>query len=407
MTLNKHTSEQFNYADFEQQAIKALKSGQSLTGSDGVITPLIKRIIEASLEAEIEDHLEQSDNNRRNGKSTKTVKSSSGEFELETPRDRDGSFDPQLVKKRQTILNESLDEKVLALYGLGMSYQDICAHLQDMYGMDVSTGLISKITDKLIPTITEWRNRPLESIYSIVYLDAMFFKARENGRVVTKAVYNILGIDQHGQKDILGFYIAESEGAHFWLGVLNELKSRGVDDILIACVDGLKGFPEAISATFPQTEIQLCVIHQIRHSLKYVASKDQKAFIADLKRVYKADTLELAEHALLELDEAWGKKYPLVLKSWQDKWESLSAYFKYHPDIRRIIYTTNAVEGFHRQVRKYTKSKGAFTSEMALVKLIYCAYQHIKKKWTMPVANWATTVSQLNIFFPERLKLEL
>ncbi|MCF6766725.1 IS256 family transposase, partial [Thiotrichales bacterium 19S3-7] len=398
---DKKEKQDFDYISYEQQAIERLQNGQSLMGADGVLTPLIKRIVEASLETEMEAHLEQKTSiNRRNGKSKKTVKSASGEFELETPRDRDGSFEPQLVKKRQTILNASLDEKVLALFALGMSYQDICAHLEDMYAVDISPALISKITDKLLPTITEWRNRPLESVYSIVYLDAMFFKARDNGRVVTKAVYNILGIDQNGHKDILGFYVAESEGAHFWLGVLNELKSRGVEDILIACIDGLKGFPEAISATFPKTEIQLCVIHQIRHSMKYVASKDQKPFMADLKRVYKAASLELAENSLLELDEKWGKKYSLVLKSWQDKWESLSAYFKYDPMIRRMIYTTNAVEGFHRQVRKYTKSKGAFTSESALVKLIYCAYQQIKKKWTMPLTNWAMTVSQLDIYFP-------
>ena len=398
----------FDYADFEKEAIIALKSGQALTGKDGVITPLIKRIVEASLEAEMESHLESSETTtRRKGKSVKMVKSASGEFELETPRDRDSSFEPKLVRKRQTVLNESLDEKVLALYALGMSYQDICAHLTDMYGVDISVGLINKITDKLIPTITEWRNRPLESIYAVVYLDAMFFKAQENGRVITKAVYNLLGIDQQGRKDILGFYIAESKGAHFWLEVLNELKARGVDDILIACIDGLKGFPEAIESAFPKTEIQLCVIHQIRYSLKYVSSRDQKPFIKDLKRVYQASTRDLAEQALLELEETWGTKYPLVLKSWQDKWEHLAAYFKYDPMIRRMIYTTNTVEGFHRQVRKYTKSKGAFTSETALVKLIYCAYQNIRKKWTMPLANWAMTISQLDIYFPGRLNLEL
>ena len=398
----------FDYADFEKEAIIALKSGQALTGKDGVITPLIKRIVEASLEAEMESHLESSETTtRRKGKSVKMVKSASGEFELETPRDRDSSFEPKLVRKRQTVLNESLDEKVLALYALGMSYQDICAHLTDMYGVDISVGLINKITDKLIPTITEWRNRPLESIYAVVYLDAMFFKAQENGRVITKAVYNLLGIDQQGRKDILGFYIAESKGAHFWLEVLNELKARGVDDILIACIDGLKGFPEAIESAFPKTEIQLCVIHQIRYSLKYVSSRDQKPFIKDLKRVYQASTRDLAEQALLELEETWGTKYPLVLKSWQDKWEHLAAYFKYDPMIRRMIYTTNTVEGFHRQVRKYSKSKGAFTSETALVKLIYCAYQNIRKKWTMPLANWPMTISQLDIYFPGRLNFEL
>ena len=304
-------------------------------------------------------------------------------------------------------MNESLDNKILGLYGLGMSYQDIRSHMQEMYGVEVSDGLLSQITDKLLPIITEWRSRPLEPIYAIIFLDAMFFKAREHGKVVTKVIYNILGINQEGQKDILGFYIAESEGAHFWLGVLNDLKARGVQDILIACIDGLTGFPEAISASFPKTEVQLCIVHQIRHSLKYVASKDQKIFMADLKTVYQAETKELAEQRLLELDEKWGKKYPMVLKSWQTKWDALSTYFKYSADIRRLIYTTNAIEGFHRQVRKYTKSKGAFTSEGALVKLIYSAYQRIKMKWYQPLQNWALIISQLDIYFPGRLKIEL
>ena len=235
----------------------------------------------------------------------------------------------------------------------------------------------------------------------------MFFKARENGKVVTKAVYNLLGINQEGKKDILGFYISESEGAHYWLGILNDLKARGVEDILIACIDGLSGFKEAIEASFPKAEVQLCVVHQIRHSIKYVTSKDQKSFLIDLKTVYKAETKDLAEKRLLELDEKWGKKYPIVLKSWQNKWEALSTYFKYSAEIRRLIYTTNPIEGFHRQVRKYTKSKGAFTSEDALVKLIYCAYQRIKEKWNRPMHNWALIVSQLDIYFEGRLKLEL
>ena len=345
--------------------------------------------------------------NRRNGKTKKTVQTGHGPVALETPRDRKGSFEPQLVKKRQTVLNESLDEKVLALYGLGMSYQDIRGHMEEMYGTEISQGLLSKITDKLLPVITEWRNRPLESVYTVLFLDAMFFKSRENGKVVTKAVYNLLGINQAGHKDILGFYTAESEGSHFWLGILNDLKARGVEDILIACIDGLKGFPEAISATFPQTEVQLCVVHQIRHSIKYVASKDQKAFMVDLKKVYQADTKELAEQRLLELDDTWGQLYPLVLRSWQDKWEQLSAFFKYSTDIRRLVYTTNPIKGFHRQVRKFTKSKGSFTSENALVKLLFCAYQRIKEKWCQPMYNWALIISQLDIYFPGRLKLEI
>lgn len=407
--LTKNSS--FDFAKFQQEAIEKLKKGQPLTGEGGIITPLIKQIIEASLSAEMDAHMENCEingtGNRRNGTMSKTIKTGSSQFELETPRDREGTFEPQLVKKRQTVLNESLDNKILGLYGLGMSYQDIRSHMQEMYGVEVSDGLLSQITDKLLPIITEWRSRPLEPIYAIIFLDAMFFKARENGKVVTKVIYNLLGINQEGQKDILGFYIAESEGAHFWLGVLNDLKARGIQDILIACIDGLTGFPEAISASFPKTEIQLCIVHQIRHSIKYVASKDQKIFMADLKTVYQAETKELAEQRLLELDEKWGKKYPMVLKSWQTKWDALSTYFKYSADIRRLIYTTNAIEGFHRQVRKYTKSKGAFTSEGALVKLIYSAYQRIKTKWYQPLQNWALIISQLDIYFPGRLKIEL
>ena len=407
--LTKNSS--FDFAKFQQEAIEKLKLGQPLMGEGGIVTPLIKQIIEASLSAEMDAHMENcetnSTGNRRNGTTSKTIKTGSSQFELETPRDRDGSFEPQLVKKRQTILNESLDNKILGLYGLGMSYQDIRSHMQEMYGVEVSDGLLSQITDKLLPIITEWRSRPLDPVYAIIFLDAMFFKAREHGKVVTKVIYNILGINQEGQKDILGFYIAESEGAHFWLGVLNDLKARGVQDILIACIDGLTGFPEAISASFPKTEVQLCIVHQIRHSLKYVASKDQKIFMADLKTVYQAETKELAEQRLLELDEKWGKKYPMVLKSWQTKWDALSTYFKYSADIRRLIYTTNAIEGFHRQVRKYTKSKAAFTSEGALVKLIYSAYQRIKMKWYQPLQNWALIISQLDIYFPGRLKIEL
>lgn len=409
-TIIPETGE-FNFSDFQKDFAEKMRSGQPLTGDGGILTPLLKQLIETSLDAEIEHHLESSEAaslaNRRNGKTKKTVQTGDGPIELETPRDRAGTFEPQIVKKRQTVLNESLDNKVLGLFGLGMSYQDIRNHMQEMYGTEISQGLLSKITDKLLPIITEWRNRPLESIYTVVFLDAMFFKARENGKVVTKAIYNLLGINQEGRKDILGFYVAESEGSHFWLGILNDLKARGVEDILIACIDGLKGFPEAISAAFPKTEVQLCVVHQIRHSIKYIASKDQKVFLADLKTVYKADTKELAEQRLLELDETWGQRYPMVLRSWQNKWEELSAYFKYSSEIRRLIYTTNPIEGFHRQVRKYTKSKGAFTSENALVKLLYCAYQRIKDKWNQPMHNWALIISQLDIYFEGRLKIEL
>ncbi|MEM7175571.1 MAG: IS256 family transposase [Chlamydiota bacterium] len=403
--------EDFDFSEFKKDAIKKLKEGRSLIGEDGVITPIIKNIVNASLEAELDFHINQCKengiNNRKNGKSSKKLKTSVGKFNIESSRDRDSTFNPEIVKKRQTILNDDIDNKILALFRLGISYQDIRSHLKEIYGIEVSQGLLTKVAEKILPLITEWRNRPLEKIYTIVFLDAMFFKARESGKVITKVVYNILGINQNGGKDILGFYTAESEGANFWLGVLNDLKARGVEDILIACIDGLTGFPEAIAASFPKTEVQLCIVHQIRHSLKYIASKDEKSFMADLKLVYRAETKELAEKRLLDLDEKWGEKYQMVLRSWQSKWDELSNYFKYSTEIRRLIYTTNAIEGFHRQVRKYTKSKGSFTSESALYKLIYGAYECIKLKWNQPMHNWAIIISQLAIYFEGRLKLEL
>jgi transposase-like protein len=400
-----------NLSDLQKEIIESVKAGKSLLGNGGVLTPLIKQALEAALEGEIDAHLASEDggsHNRRNGKMRKLVSGESGTFELETPRDRNGSFEPQIIKKRQTVITEELDNKILALYSLGVGYKDISKQMADMYGYEVSPATITSVTDKLLPTITEWRNRPLENIYTVVFLDAMFFKGRsEGGRVSDRVLYNIMGINQEGFKEILGFYVADSEGANFWLGVLNNLKSRGVEDIMIACVDGLKGFPEAIQTLFPRTEIQLCVVHQIRNSIKYVASKDQKPFMVDLKEVYQAPTIELAEHNLLKLEEKWGSRYPMVLKSWTTHWEHLTAYFKYSSDIRRLIYTTNPIEGFHRQVRKFTKTKGAFTSDNALFKLVYCACQKIQEKWYMPLQNWAITISQLDIYFPGRLKLKL
>jgi putative transposase len=401
----------FDFKQFQKEAIDRLKSGQSLTGKDGILTPLIKEILESALDGEMDAHLseckDQGQVNRRNGKLKKTMKTGTGPFELETPRDREGSFEPEIVKKRQTVLNESLDNKVLSLYAIGMSYEAIAEHLAEMYGLEVSSAKISLITDKLLPTITEWRNRPLEAVYPIVFLDAMHFKIRDEGKVTSKAFYSVLGVSKEGRKDILGMYLSENEGAHFWLGVLNDLRARGLEDILIASIDGLKGFPEAIAQVYPKAEIQLCVVHQIRNSLKYVVSRDQKAFMVDLKLVYKATSKDLAEHHLLELGEKWGKKYPAVIKSWQANWESLSQYFRYPEELRRIIYTTNIVEGFHRQVRKYTKSKGAFTSENALLKLIYCACQKVLEKWNQPMHNWALIISHLQIYFEGRLNLGL
>ena len=387
---------------------QGLYEGKPLLGKAGLLKGLIKEILESSLHGEIDHYLSESAlenvSNRRNGNKAKTVKSSTGSFVLEVPRDRNSGFEPEIIKKRQTILTEELDNKILSLYSIGNSYEEISSHLREIYDVEVSDGKISSVTDKLLPKITEWRNRPLEKLYVILFLDAMFFKVRVDGKVTTRVIYNVMGIDISGQKDILGFYSCESEGAHFWLGVLNDLKARGVEDILISCIDGLKGFPEAINTAFPHTEIQLCIVHQIRNSLKYIASKESKLFMKDLKLVYQADTLEMAEHHLLELAEKWGKKYPIVIKSWQDNWDNLSAYFKYSKEIRKLIYTTNPIEGFHRQVRKYTKNKGAFTSENALFKLIFCAINRITTKWNKPIPNWGLTVSQLDIYFPGRIK---
>jgi putative transposase len=299
------------------EIISGLYQGKPLLGPQGILTQITKDLTQLALQGEMdtyltEDNLE-SPHNRRNGYTSKIMKTAAGSFELETPRDRNCTFEPQIVKKRQTILTDELDSKILALYGLGTSYSDISGHLQDIYWLDVSSATISTITDRLIPKITEWRSRPLEAIYAIVFLDAMFYKAKKDNVVVTKVIYNVMGINQHGHKDILGFYDCESEGAHFWLGVLNDLKTRGVQDILVACIDGLKGFPDAIQSAFPNTEVQLCIVHQIRNSLKHVASKNQKEFMVDLKAVYQAPSKDTAEFNLLQLEEKWGKNIQLSL----------------------------------------------------------------------------------------------
>jgi len=391
-----------------QAALKAIQTGKPLLGKEGILTPLIKNLAEAALEGELDSHLGQEVSaNRRNGKSKKTIKSLNGNFELSTPRDRDGTFSPQLVKKHQTTLTDEIEQKIIALYGLGMSYNDISSHIQEMYGLEVSTGTLSAVTDKIINTVKEWQGRPLETIYPIVWLDAIHYKIRENGKVISKAVYTILGVNIEGRKEVLGLYISENEGANFWLQVLTDLSNRGISDILIACVDGLKGFPEAIEAIFPNTEVQLCIVHQIRNSLKYVGSKNQKEFMVDLKRVYKASNKDLAEAELDTLEKKWNAQYPIVIKSWRNNWERLSQYFKYPEDIRRIIYTTNTIEAVHRQFRKLTKTKGAFPNQNSLLKLLYMGIQNASKKWTMPVQNWSLTISQLAIFFEGRLDKEL
>ena len=330
--------------DFNK-ALAELQSGKGLTGEDGVLTPLIKQLTEAALKAELEQHLESNpEPNRKNGTTKKTVKSSVGQFELETPRDRIGSFEPQLVKKNQTKLTAEIDQKILSMFALGMSYRDIRGHVQEMYGIEVSEATITGVTDQLIPELKAWQSRSLDTLYPFIWLDAIHYKIKESGRYVSKAVYTVLGINIEGRKELLGLYVSESEGANYWLSVLTDLHNRGVSDILIACVDGLKGFPEAIGTIYPETEVQQCVIHQIRNSMKYVASKHQKAFMADLKPVYRAATKDAAEVALDELDAKWGNLYPIVIESWRRKWVNLSVYFKYPDYVRKAIYTTNAIE---------------------------------------------------------------
>lgn len=390
------------------QALEDLKSGQPLTGKDGVLAPLIKQLTEAALEGELDSHLAQEViANRRNGKSKKTIKTLSGKFDLNTPRDRAGTFSPQLIKKNQTTISDEIEGKIIALYGLGMSYKDISTHLQEIYGIEVSTGTLTAVTDKIIDTVKEWQSRPLETIYPIVWLDAIHYKIRENGKVSSKAVYTILGVNLEGRKEALGLYISENEGANFWLQVLTDLSNRGINDILITCVDGLKGFPEAIESIFPQTEVQLCVVHQIRNSMKYIGSKNQKEFMSDLKLVYKAANKGTAEIELDNLEQKWGDKYPIVIKSWRNNWARLCNYFKYPEEIRRIIYTTNTIEAVHRQFRKLTKTKGAFPNQDSLFKLLYLGINNASKKWTMPIQNWSLTISQLAIFFEGRLDNEL
>ena len=399
--------------DFDfNEILNQFRSGKRLTGKDGLLAPLIKQLTEVALEAEVESHIANDvlngRANRRNGFNSKTIKGTSdGSFELDTPRDRNGTFEPQIVKKHQTTISDEIEEKILSMYGLGMSYTDISSHIEEIYQVSISTATISAITDKIISKVKEWQSRPLDSIYPFVWLDAIHYKIKDGGKYVSKAVYTVLGVDMEGKKNILGLYLSESEGANFWLSVLTDLNNRGLKDILIASVDGLKGFPEAIKTIFPQTEVQLCIIHQIRNSIRYVASKNHKEFMSDLKPVYQAVSKEVAEQELQKLDEKWGKLYPIVIQSWQNKWENLSVYFKYPPEIRKVIYTTNIIESVHRQFRKLTKTKGAFPNENSLLKLLYMGIQNATKKWNMPMWNWNLTLSQLAIFFEGRLEDEL
>ena len=394
---------------WEQALIEAIRSGKPLTGENGFFTPFIKRALEAALEGEMDAHLLQHTesvdvkSNRRNGKLTKQMKGSTGNFELSTPRDRNGTFEPEIVKKRQTTITAEIDEKILSLYSHAMSYDDIRGHIRDFYGISVSDAAINQITDRILPEVTSWRSRPLEEIYTILWMDAIHYKVRTDGMVINKAIHCVLGLDLEGKKDVLGFYLGENESSRFWLEVLQDLCNRGVKDVLIASTDNLSGFTEAIGSMFPKTQCQLCIIHQLRNTFKRVATKDVKEVIADFKKVYQASNKEVAYQELELLKNKWIKCYPTLTRSWFENWDNLSTYFKYPEPIRRIVYTTNTVEAFHRMLRKATKTKGAFVNDTALIKIIYLTTQKALQKWSKPIHNWPLVYGQLAIIFEGRI----
>lgn len=414
--MSKEKRKDFTLDEAGQRlAIEQLKSGKSLFGKEGAFGPMLQQLLEAALEGELAGYLQDEQSlddpplNRRNGYSVKQLRTNSGTIELSTPRDRAGTFEPELVKKRQTILADSLEERILGMYGLGMSLRDISSHIEDMYGTSISHTVLSEITDRIIPKVREWQSRSLEAVYPILWLDAMYYKVKseEDGRVVNRCLYNILGLKTDGHKEVLGCYVSESEGGRFWLSVLTDLQRRGVTDILIACIDNLKGFEEAIVSVFPHTDVQSCIVHQVRNSCKYIVSKHRDEAVKDMRKIYKAINREEGERELEAFDEKWGKKYPLAVKSWRSNWVKLSAFFAYPDPIRKIIYTTNPIEGYNRQLRKVTKTKGAFPSDMALLKLVYLATCRIEQKWTVPVHNWPNTVAQLHIIFGDRMPMRL
>lgn len=366
----------------------------------------IQEMLEAELEEDLGytkyDYKNKQTTNSRNGYSKKKIRSNYGDTEIKVPRDRDGEFEPRVVKKNQSTL-PSIEDQVLSMYAKGMTTTDIKKHLQSIYGIDATPDLISRITDKILPLVTEWQNRPLEEVYSIVFMDAIHYKVRSEGRILSKAAYTAIGVNLDGIKEVLGIWVGEAESAKFWLSVLNELKNRGIKDILIISVDGLKGFTEAIASAFPETEVQKCIIHQVRASTRYVSYKDIKAFTSALKKIYRSATEELALAELDKLEEEWGKKYTLSIKSWRDNWAELATFFKYPKELRTIIYTTNNVESYHRQLRKVTKSKSVFPNDQALLKMLYLATMDATDRWTMRIRDWPVILSQLTVYFKERV----
>lgn len=404
-TMNDKDLEQF-----KAHVTKLAKGLKSEADLGDLTQQLMKMTVEAALGAELDDHLGygkhdpvgRGSGNSRNGTTPKRLKGQHGEIEIDAPRDRAGTFEPQFVRKGQTRLTQ-MDDQILALYARGMSTRDIVAAFKEMYDADVSAALISKVTDRVLDTVTEWQSRPVDAVYPIVYLDCIVLKIRQNKRVINKSMYLALGINMEGQKELLGLWLAETEGAKFWLSVLTELKNRGLQDILIACVDGLKGFPEAIAAEYPQTKIQLCIVHMVRNSLKYVSWKDYKAITADLKQIYKASTEDAALLELEHFGEKWDEQYPQISKSWHNHWPNLITLFEYPPDIRRVIYTTNAIESLNSVIRKATKQRKVFPTDDSAMKVVYLAIQSAAKKWTMPIRNWKPALNRFMIDFGDRL----
>jgi putative transposase len=398
-------------AEEVQRELATAKSMDDFFGKDGIFARLFASTLEQMLEAELSEHLGyepyeakgRNSGNNRNGKYTKKVRSSEGETTIQVPRDRNGDFEPQLVKRYTANTNE-LEDKIIGMYAKGMTVRDIQGTLQELYGVDVSPSTLSTITDKVWELVESWQSRPLASLYAIIYLDAIHIKMRREGKVENTAVYVVLGVDLEGHRDVLGHWVGDgSESANFWLSVITDLQSRGVKDILIACMDGLTGFKEAVLAVFPKTDIQRCIIHQIRNSLKYISWKDKKAFIVDLKAIYQAPTREAAEGNLRKLKEIWNGQYAVAIRSWDNNWEDLATFFDYPASIRRMIYTTNTVEGYNRQLRKVTKSRGSFPTGEAVRKLLFLANRDIIKKWTNPMADWPSILNQLVIRFGERV----
>jgi transposase-like protein len=383
---------------------------KDILGENGLLKQLTKRLVERTLEAELSDHLGyephhikgRGSGNNRNGKGHKTVQCDTGALEIEVPRDRNGTFEPQLVKKRQRRL-EGFDDKVLALYARGLSTRDIQGQLEELYGAKVSPTLISNVTNAVMEDVRAWQSRPLSAVYPILYFDALFVKSRQEGPVKNKAVYLALGINLEGEKELLGLWIAETEGSKFWLTVFNELKSRGVQDCFIACVDGLSGLPEAIETVFAHTQVQLCIVHKLRNSFKYVAWKDRKAVAKDLRTVYGAATLAEAEEALERFSENWDGKYPAISPSWRADWQRLTVFFDYSPEIRKVIYTTNAIESLNYSLRRMLKTRGSFPNDDSILKILYLAINRVSKRWTMPIRNWKAALNQFVILFGDRV----